>query len=62
MALAACKEMERWHERAQQVVERLKYIEAFQHGQEKEEHAIQMLRKNSLDHIKRSVEYWTNMP
>jgi hypothetical protein len=28
MALMACKEMERWHQRALQVVERLKYIEA----------------------------------
>ena len=27
MALAACKEMERWHERELQAVERLKYIE-----------------------------------
>jgi hypothetical protein len=30
MALATCKEMERWHEKAQQVVERLEYIEAVQ--------------------------------
>ena len=29
MALETCKEMERWHERAQQLVEILKYIEAF---------------------------------
>jgi hypothetical protein len=27
MDLAACKEMERWHEIAQQEVERIKYIE-----------------------------------
>jgi hypothetical protein len=61
MALAACKEMERWHERAQQAVERLKYIEAVQQGREKEEHGIWLLNKNSLDRIKRSVEYWTKM-
>ena len=57
MALAACKEMERWHERVQQVVERLEYIEVVQQGQEKEEHGIRLLRKNSLDRIKRSVDY-----
>jgi hypothetical protein len=28
MALATCKEMERWHEKAQLAVERLEYIEA----------------------------------
>jgi hypothetical protein len=28
MALAACKEMERWYERVHQAVERLEYIEA----------------------------------
>jgi hypothetical protein len=61
MALAACKEMERWHERAQQAVERLEYIEAVQQGREKEEHGIQLLNKNSLDRIKRSTEYWTKM-
>jgi hypothetical protein len=32
MALTTCKEMERWYERAQQVVERLEYIEADQEG------------------------------
>jgi len=30
MALATCKEMERWHGKAQQVVESLEYIEAVQ--------------------------------
>jgi hypothetical protein len=30
MELVTCKEMERWHEKAQQVVERLEYIEAIQ--------------------------------
>jgi hypothetical protein len=28
MALATCKDMERWHERAQQAIERLEYIDA----------------------------------
>jgi DNA repair ATPase RecN len=32
MALTTCKDMERWYERVQQVVERLKYIGAVQQG------------------------------
>jgi hypothetical protein len=40
MALTTCKDMERWHERVQQDVERLKYIGAVQQGQSKEEHDI----------------------
>jgi hypothetical protein len=61
MDLTACNDMERWHERAQQAVERLEYIEEVQQGREKEEHGIQLLNKNSLDRIKRSTEYWTKM-
>jgi hypothetical protein len=61
MALATCKEMERWHERALQAVERLEYIEAVQQGREKEEHGIRLIGKSSLDRIKRSTEYWTKM-
>jgi hypothetical protein len=57
MALEACKDMERWHERAQQAMERLEYIEAVQQDREKEEHGIRLLIKNSLDRIKRSTEY-----
>jgi hypothetical protein len=61
MALATCKDMERWYERAQQAVERIKYIDAVQQGRDKEEHDIQMLRKSSLDRMKRSTEYWAKM-
>jgi hypothetical protein len=32
MALTTCKDMEWWHERAQQAMERLKYIDAVQQG------------------------------
>jgi hypothetical protein len=52
MALATCKEMERWHERAQQAVERLEYIEAVQQGREKEEHGIRLVGKSSLNRMK----------
>jgi hypothetical protein len=38
MALTTCKEMERWYEKVQQVVERLEFIEATQKGREKEDH------------------------
>jgi hypothetical protein len=54
MALATCKEMERWYERVQQVVERLEYIEAVQQGREKEEHGIRLVGKSSLNRMKRS--------
>jgi len=61
MELTTCKEMERWNEKSQQVVERLEYIEAVQQGQEKEIYGIRMVRKSSLDRMKRSVKYWVNM-
>jgi hypothetical protein len=43
MALATCKDMERWYQRVQQAVERLKYIDAVRQGRDKEEHGIRML-------------------
>jgi hypothetical protein len=61
MALATCKEMERWYERVQQAVERLEYIEAVQQGRDKEKHGIQMIGKSSLNRMKRSAEYWAKM-
>jgi hypothetical protein len=61
MALATCKDMERWYERAQQEVERLKYIGAVQQGRDKEEHGIQTVGKSSLNRMKRSTEYWAKM-
>jgi hypothetical protein len=61
MALVTCKDMERWYERVQQVVERLEYIEAVQQGRDKEEHGIQTVGKSSLNRMKRSAEYWAKM-
>jgi hypothetical protein len=61
MALTTCKEMERWYERAQQVVEILEYIEVVEQGQDKGKHGVQMVGKSRLNHMKRSAEYWANM-
>jgi hypothetical protein len=52
MALTSCKEMERWYEKAQRVVERLAFIEAIQKGREKEYHNIQLVSKSSLNRMK----------
>jgi hypothetical protein len=40
MALATCKDMERWYEKAQQAVERIDYINLVQQGRDTEEHDI----------------------
>jgi hypothetical protein len=40
MALTMCKDMEWWHEREKQFIERLEYIDAVQQGWDKEEHDI----------------------
>jgi hypothetical protein len=49
--------MEQWYEKAQQKVERLKFIEEVHKGREKEDHDIQLVSKSSLNRMKRSVEY-----
>jgi hypothetical protein len=36
MELATCKDMERWYEKVQQVMERFDYIGAVQQGRDKE--------------------------
>jgi hypothetical protein len=61
MALATCKDMERWYEKVQQAVERVDYIGAVQQGRDKEEHDIRVLNESSLDRIRKSVEYWEKM-
>jgi hypothetical protein len=61
MALATCKDVEWWDERAQQSVDRIEYIDTVKQGGDKEEQGIRMLGKISLDHMKRSTEYWANM-
>jgi hypothetical protein len=40
MALATCKDMEKWYERVQQVVERLEYIEEVQRVETKKNMAF----------------------
>jgi hypothetical protein len=61
MALTTCKEMKKWHEKAQLVVERLKYIEVVQQGRERENHGIRLVGKSSFDRMKKFVEYWAKM-
>jgi hypothetical protein len=61
MVLAICKDMERWYEKAHQVVERIDYISAVQKGRDAKEHNIQVLRDNNIDWIRKSVEYWVKM-
>jgi hypothetical protein len=61
MALATCKYMERWYEKAQQIMERVDYIGAVQQGRDIEEHDIQVLKESNLDHIRKLTEYWEKM-
>jgi len=42
-------------------VERLEFVEAIQKFREKEDHGIWLVSKSSLNHMKRSVEYWAKM-
>jgi hypothetical protein len=57
MALAMCKDMERWYEKVQQAMERIDYISAMQKGRDTEEHGVQVLRERSIDRIRKSIEY-----
>jgi hypothetical protein len=61
MALATCKDMERWYEKAHQAMERIDYISAVQQGRDAEEHDIQVLRERNIDRIRKSTEYWVKM-
>jgi Cys-tRNA synthase (O-phospho-L-seryl-tRNA:Cys-tRNA synthase) len=61
MALATCKDMERWYEKAHQSVERIDYIGVVQQVGDKEKHDIRVFNESSLDHIKKSTEYWVKM-
>jgi hypothetical protein len=54
MALATCKDMERWYEKAHQAVERIDYISAVQQGRDTEEHDIRVLRERNIDRIRKS--------
>ena len=61
MALAMCKDMERWYEKSHQAVERIDYISMVQHCRDTKEHDIRVLRERSIDRIKKSAEYWVKM-
>lgn len=61
MALATCKDMERWYEKAQQAVEKIDYISAVQKGRDAKEHDIRVLRESNIDRIRKSIEYWVKM-
>jgi hypothetical protein len=61
MALATCKDMERWYEKAHQAMERIDYISAVQQGRDAEEHDIRVLRESNIDRIRKSTEYWVKM-
>jgi hypothetical protein len=61
MALATCKDMEMWYEKAHQAMERIDYISAVQQGRDVEEHGIWVLRESSIDRINKSIEYWVKM-
>ena len=61
MALATCKDMERWYEKEHQYVERIDYINLVQQGRDDEEHEIWVLRESNIDRIRKLVEYWVKM-
>jgi hypothetical protein len=61
MALATCKDMERWYEKAHQAMEMIDYISAVQQGRDAEEHDIWVLRESNIDCISKSTEYWVKM-
>jgi hypothetical protein len=61
MALATCKDVERWYEKAHQEVERIDYISVVQKGRDAEEHDIRVLRDNNIDRIRKVAKYWVKM-
>jgi hypothetical protein len=61
MALATCKDVERWYEKAHQVVERIDYINMIQKGREVEDHDIRVLRDKIIGQIRKETKYWVKM-
>jgi len=61
MALATCKDMERWYEKAHQDIERIDYISVVQKGRDVEENDIQVIRDKNIDQIRKAVEYYVKM-
>jgi len=57
MALETCKDVERWYEKANKVVEMIDYISAVQKCWDAEEHDIRVLRDNNIDQIRKEGEY-----
>jgi hypothetical protein len=61
MVLVTCKDVERWYEKAHQVVEIIDYISVFQKCRDTEENDIRVLRDNNIYQMRKSIEYWVNM-
>jgi hypothetical protein len=61
MALAMCKGVERWYEKAHQAMERIDYINAVQQIRDAEEHDIRVLNESNIDRIRKSTEYWVKI-
>jgi hypothetical protein len=61
MALATCKDMEIWYEKAHQAVERIDYIKCGSKGSRRRRAHIRVLRDNNIDRIRKSTEYWVKM-
>jgi hypothetical protein len=61
MALATCKDVERWYEKSYQVVERIDYINTVQKDRDVEEHGIRVLRDRNISRIRKETRYWVSM-
>ena len=59
--LETYKYVERWYEKAHQVVERIDYIRAVQKGRDAKGNDIWVLRDNNIDWIRKEVKYWVKM-
>jgi hypothetical protein len=53
--------MEMWYEKSHKVVERINYINVFQHGRDAKENDIWVLRDSNIDRINKLVEYWVKI-
>jgi hypothetical protein len=57
MGMAACKDMQRWYEKAHHSLDRIDYISVVQKGQDSKEHDIRVLMDNIISRIRKVVEY-----
>jgi hypothetical protein len=53
--------MERWYEKAHQLVEIIDYTSAVQKGQDTKENDIWVLRDNNTNYKRKSTKYWVKM-